>query len=145
MDTRLTVRPYAPIDDYDMIAGWWIAHGHPVISDHLLSPIGFVAGMDGRDQVAVFVYFDRHVPVCFLGNIVSAPGLTAAQVADAGEAAIECAKDLARAYGTRVMRVYVPRAISRYAQRGGFQVDERELVNISCELQEEDLCLGHQQ
>lgn len=140
MDTRITVRPYSPTDDYEMVSDWFAAHGHPVVDNHLLSPIGFVAGFNGTDMVAVFLYFDRHVPVCFLGNIVSSPGLSAAEVADAGEAAIERCKDLARAYGTQQMRVYAPKAIARYARRGGFAIDASELVNISCSLKEE-VCL----
>lgn len=136
----INVRPYAPIDDYDMIAGWWVAHRHPVIPDHLLPPIGFIAGMDGIDQVAVFIFFDRHVPVCFLGHMVSAPGLYAWEVADAGGEAIEHAKDFARSYGSQIMRVYAPKGLVRFSRHNGFEVAERDLLNIECALQEEEIC-----
>lgn len=136
------VRAYCAIDDYEMVVDWWKAHGHPVIPDFLLPPIGFVAGVDGVDMVVVFLYFDRHVPVCFLGHMVSLPGMSALEVADSGVEAIEHAKDFARSFGSQVMRVYAPKGLVRFSHRNGFQVDERELINSSCELQEEELCLG---
>lgn len=146
MATEYHVREYFAPVDYEMVTEWWASHGHPVVPAHHLPPIGFVAGIDGYDMVAVWIFFDRNAPVCFLGHIVSAPGLTAWQVANAGEAAIVIAKDFARSVGFEVMRVYAPKPIAYFASRGGFQVDERELVNITCALQkEEELWLSHQQ
>jgi hypothetical protein len=132
----------APVD-YDMVCDWWSAHGHPVVPAHHLPPIGFIAGVDGWDKVAIWLYFDRNVPVCFLGHIVSAPGLSYVEAANLGEAAIDLAKEFARNLGIEVMYVYAPRGIARFAQRGGFYVAERELVHIGCNLQEE-LCKQYQ-
>jgi hypothetical protein len=145
MASEYHVRHFDAPVDYEMVAEWWASHGHPVVPAHHLPPIGFIAGVDGYDKVAVWIFFERNVPVCFLGHIVSAPGLTYAEVADAGEAAINIAKEFARSMGMEVMRVYAPIGIARFAKRGGFQMDERELINISYQIQQEELCLGHQQ
>jgi hypothetical protein len=126
--------------DYEMVSHWWEAHGHPVVPAHLLAPCGFIAGRDGIDYAALFIYFDKHTPICFAERVVTVPGLSVAEAAHVIQIAGEAAKDFCRKLGYEVMMMRVPKAIARFAHRGGFVVDEREIVNMSCLLQEEALC-----
>jgi hypothetical protein len=133
------VRDFNPFADYEMVCDWWEFHGHPVVPANLLPPCGFVAGQDGTDMVALWIYFDSYTPVCFAERVVTAPGLSLAQVRGAVTAAGAAAQEAARNFGYTVMMMRVPQAIARYADgRLGFRVDEREIVNMSCVLQEEE-------
>jgi hypothetical protein len=143
MGSELTVRAYFAPTDYEMIVEWWEAHGHPVLPDYLLSPVGFIASRDGFDLVAVFVYFDRNTPVCFAERLVSLPGLSVAEVVRATDAAGKEAMEFCRSCGYKLFCVRTPRAIARFIAHAGFSVDEREIVNLSCPL-EEPSCLGPQ-
>jgi hypothetical protein len=146
MANRHSVRDYFAPVDYEMVAEWWEAHGHPVVPAHLLPPIGFIAGRDGMDMAAVWIYFDKHSPVCFAERAVTASGLGIREAADALTAAIEAAKEVSRNLGYALMMLRAPKAIARFAEhRAGFFADEREIVNMSCVLQEEESCLGYPQ
>lgn len=141
-ESDYSVRDYfAPID-YEMVIEWWEAHGHPVVPAHLLAPVGFIAGQDGADMAAVWVYFDNCTPVCFAERAVTAPGLSVADASGALVAAVEAGQEFSRNLGYAVMMLRTPKAMARYAERRlGFVVDEREIVNMSCLLlTEESLC-----
>jgi hypothetical protein len=137
-----SIREYFAPADYELVCDWWEAHSHSVVPAHLLAPCGFIAGRDGMDMAAVWIYFDKHTPVCFAERAVTAPGLSIREAADALTAAIEAAKEVSRNLGYALMMLRAPRALARFAEhRAGFSVDEREIVNMSCALQEEEaLC-----
>lgn len=145
MGNSVTSRFYSPPDDYEMIAEWWIAHGHPVLPSHLLSPLGVISSKEGVDQAAVFIYFDRNVPVCFLERVITRPGLQLEDAREAIKEAFDAAQFFATEFGCQLMCLRAPAAIARYAVKHGFVVDEREIMNMSCALQEGMECLGPQQ
>lgn len=142
MENDFYSRPYSPVDDYDMVEEWWTAHHHPVVPVYHLPPVGFISGFDGLDMVAMWLRFDSHAPVCFIAHVVSLPGLLARETMTAALVGVEACKAFAQKRGMESLSIYAPRAIARYLFQAGFTADSRDLVNVTCPIRKEDLCLG---
>ena len=134
-----SVRDYFAPVDYAMVIDWWEAHDRPVVPAHLLAPCGFIAGRNGADMAALWIYFDGSVHVCFAECAVTAPGLGVAEAAGALLTLIDTAKEFARNLGYAVMKLHTPRGMARFLEhRAGFVADQREMVSMSCTLLEEE-------
>jgi hypothetical protein len=129
------------LDDYDMVYDWWIAHQSYPVPLECLPEYGLVVHSEEAPILAGFVYFDLSTPVCFCAHLISAPGLAWAVTTRASEEILKEAKHYAYRHGYRVMTMYAPKAIARYAERNmHFIADERELTNLSIVLTQEVLC-----
>jgi hypothetical protein len=145
MESDFTVRAFESDVDYEMVCDWWYGHGTLPVALDLLPHCGLVASHpELGDLVAGWFYFDTTTPVCFASHLVSRPGLRLVVTAAATRSLFAPAKQRAILMGARVMVMYAPKAIARYAQKSGFAADKRELVNLSIIMVPEEegiLCL----
>jgi hypothetical protein len=50
------IRKYEEERDFEMLSGWWNAHGWDAVNPGLLKPLGMIAEQDGAPAVASFLY-----------------------------------------------------------------------------------------
>jgi hypothetical protein len=132
MESDFTVRDFNAMEDYEMVCDWWTAHDSPPVPLVLLPDSGFVAEhCEFGALVATWIYFDTTTPVCFASHLVSRPGLRPVMTAAATLALFAPVKERALLLGARVILMYAPKAIARYAEKSGFFSDRREVVNLA--------------
>jgi hypothetical protein len=133
---HIHIRHYAPAD-YEMLSGWWYAHGKPSRPEIMLPKCGVVCEVDGRPVSALFLHMDNSCGMCLADHAVSAPGLPLKTALLAFRHSMACLKKIAAGFGYHTMAVFTYPGIARVLERQGFREANRDQVFLLTQLQEE--------
>lgn len=131
-----TMRTYSP-SDYDMLCGWWYAHGKPSRPEIFLPKCGVVCEFNGNPIAALFLYMDNSCGMCMADNAVSAPKLPLKQALIAFRHCISCLKNIAAGFGYHTIAVFTTKGIAKVLKKQGFETTNTNLQML-CSLTKEN-------
>lgn len=103
-DRQITIRPYVPCVDRQEIERWYAARESYPPPEAILPKLGCIAqNEDGVPLAAAWVYLDNSVGVCFLEWLVTAPGQTTDEAANAVWHILEFLGEDAKRMGYTIM------------------------------------------
>lgn len=131
-----TMRTYAP-SDYEMLCGWWYAHGKPSRPEIFLPKCGVVCELDGQPVSALFLHMDNSCGMCMADHAVSAPGLSLKKALTAFKHCVACLKKIAAGFGYHTMVITTYKGIARRLEYQGFKAISNEQVSMIAQTSEE--------
>ncbi|MBU6183304.1 MAG: hypothetical protein KGR46_10910 [Verrucomicrobia bacterium] len=130
-----TMRTYKP-SDYEMLCGWWYAHGKPSRPEIFLPKCGVVCEFGGRSVAALFLHMDNSCGMCMAEHAVSAPKLPLRVARTAFLHCIACLKEIATGFGYHTISVFTKPAIAGIlARSSGFTRVQPGLVQMVAKTQ----------
>jgi hypothetical protein len=134
--SEITIRHYEPTD-YEMLCGWWRAHGKYEKPSIMLPKCGVVCEIDGKPVSALFLHMDNSCGMCMAEHAVSAPGLSLKTALLAFKNCVDCLKKIASELGYHSMAVFTYPGISRLLKKNGFQQVSQNNVLLIAATKEE--------
>ena len=117
-----SIEVYDEDDDYDMVKGWWQAHGWPGVSPHILPQFGAIASFRGRPAAAGWLYMDNSRGVSMLEWVVTNPDNTPRASLAAIGALVTYIKDYALSQDYGVMLTSCKQdSLLKLFERNGFE------------------------
>lgn len=112
-------------EDYDMVAGWWKAHGWTAVPELILSKTGLmIADEDGTPRAAIWLY-RTDSPVMMAEWLVTNPENTSRQSYAAVKKLLEDVKLIADSAGAYLMTFLQDQSLVKNFEKQGFIIEEK--------------------
>ena len=130
----ISVRPYKAAD-YDMVSGWWKAHGWEAMSPTFLPVVGIVIEDNGVPRCAVWIKQENSTPIAMMEWLVTNPENTGKQSMRAISQAVHACRDCAKAMGRTALFTYCKQqSLARIYEREGFTLSDKEMIHLVMKL-----------
>lgn len=126
----IQIRHFEKENDYNMIAGWWQAHGFPVVHPGVLPATGLICEIEGKPTAAAWLMMDNSCGFAMVAWAVTNPGNIGRESHTGLSHVAACLIEHARGHGyISILNTCTQQSIAKVFTRQGFQTTDQGVIH----------------